>query len=338
MNTECPHCLAPLPPIRTANCPSCGWSLEAGGARRPEAMGTRLESVEDVRRLIQRGGPAGGVSTPASPQGAAAPPAGAVAGAAPSGAPPPPAAPSAARSKKTDDDSALPFRPSRRPQTALLTILDDDGEDGEVVRLRDQRYVIGRTQGDVTIPHDSAVSSTHLEINRVMTSGRYRWHVRDVGSTNGTYARVTAAPLGDGQEFLIGGKRLRFDAPRGTADAPGPDQRAVTQAWAAVSPHVIAAAQASLTVMTPAGEGERIVVTAGESWIGSDPAACKIAWKDDPLLSRRHAKLVGEPNGEWRLEAGRCRNGVWLRIKEIMVDAVGEFLIGEQRLSLRVVK
>ncbi len=335
MNTECPHCLAPLPPIRTANCPSCGRSLEAGAARRPEAiaMGTRLESVEDVRRMIQRGPLA------ASSAGAPAPSMPAAGGSAAAAPAAPVASPqAAAKAKKPDDDPALPFRPSRRPQTALLTILDDDGEDGEVVRLRDQRYVIGRTQGDVTIPHDSAVSSTHLEINRVMTSGRYRWHVRDVGSTNGTYARVTAAPLGDGQEFLIGGKRLRFDAPRGATDAPGPDQRAVTQAWAAVSPHVIAAAQASLTVMTPAGEGERIVVTAGESWIGSDPAACKIAWKDDPLLSRRHAKLVGEPNGEWRLEAGRCRNGVWLRIKEIMVDAVGEFLIGEQRLSLRVVK
>lgn len=336
MNTECPHCLATLPPIRTPRCPSCGRSLDDAAPRRPEAMGTRLESVDDVRRMMEHRVP--GVAPAAPPP--LAPSFGAGAGAPSSAAGPAagPAAAAAAKGKKPEEDVALPFRPSRRPPTAVLTLVDDDAEGGEIVRLRDVRYVVGRTQGQITIPHDSAVSSAHLEINRVMSNGRYRWHVKDLGSTNGTYVRVTSAPLGDGQEFLVGGKRLRFDAPHGGAAAPGPDQRAVTQAWAAVSPHVIAAAQASLTVLTPTGEGERIVVTAGESWIGCDEAACKIAWKDDPLLSKKHAKLVGEPNGEWRIEAGRCRNGVWLRVKEIMVDAVGEFLIGEQRLTLRVVK
>lgn len=312
-------------------------------------MGTRLESVDDLRRAMDpRHVP------PLEPPGAAphAPPRGGIqhgfsppqggpnaTHSAPPPLPPPAPAPASSPPRKpVDEDTALPFRPSRRPPAALLTLLDDDGESGEIFRLRDSRYVVGRTQGQINIPHDTAVSSTHLEIVRVVAGGRSRWQVKDLGSTNGTYARVSAAPLGDGQEFLVGGKRLRFDAPSGAATGAVPEQRAVTQAWAAVTPHVIAAAQASLTVLTPTGEGDKIIVQAGENWIGSDVAGCKIAWTDDPLLSKRHAKLIGEPNGEWRIEVGRCRNGVWLRVKEIMVDGTGEFLIGEQRLTLRVVK
>src|SRR4051794_9198362 len=43
------------------------------------------------------------------------------------------------------DDDTRPERPQERPPMALLCIVDDGKADGEWVRLRGERYLIGRT-------------------------------------------------------------------------------------------------------------------------------------------------------------------------------------------------
>src|SRR6185437_9364261 len=81
--------------------------------------------------------------------------------------------------------SASPYRPTQRPPLALLTVLDDGKTDGEVVRLRTDRFVIGRTEGDLLIPHDQQISARHLEITRQRVNEKYRWVVTDLQSSNG---------------------------------------------------------------------------------------------------------------------------------------------------------
>ena len=66
---------------------------------------------------------------------------------------------------------ASPWRPTARPPAALLTACDDGRADGEVVRLRGDRFVIGRTEGDFRLPHDPLVSTRHAEVTRQQHGG-----------------------------------------------------------------------------------------------------------------------------------------------------------------------
>jgi len=153
----------------------------------PERPGTLLETDEDVRRALQADRPGPPVAALAVP--VAMP----VAGAAP----------------------AQPYRPTQRPPVALLTVLDDGKGDGEVLRLRADRFVIGRSEGDCLIPHDPLISARHLEISRHRVGEQFRWVVTDLQTTNGLFIRVSRAALADKAEFLVGKGRYRFEGPGG---------------------------------------------------------------------------------------------------------------------------
>src|SRR5262249_22919793 len=84
-------------------------------------------------------------------------------------------------------DDTTPFRPSSRPSMAVLLVLDDGDDEGEAIRLRGPSHVIGRVEGDLVIPHDGNISGRHAEIQRRLEGGKYRWYLRDLRSTNGTY-------------------------------------------------------------------------------------------------------------------------------------------------------
>ena len=110
--------------------------------------------------------------------------------------------------------SASPFRPTARPPVAVLTVFDDGKTDGEVIRIRDHRFVIGRTEGDLRIPIDGRISSRHVEITHQVVGGLHRWVVTDLQSTHGLFVRVSRTALADKAEFLVGNGRYRFDAPQ----------------------------------------------------------------------------------------------------------------------------
>ena len=95
--------------------------------------GTRLETDEDVRRVLQMHRQPAAGRLPVQAATAAA------------------------------DDCPPLFRPKLRPPTPVLIVCDDGSESGESVRIRKDRFVIGRTEGDVTIPNDSQISSRHAE-------------------------------------------------------------------------------------------------------------------------------------------------------------------------------
>jgi hypothetical protein len=41
--------------------------------------------------------------------------------------------------------SATTFRPTVRPPVAMLMVFDDGKTDGELIRIRDHRFIIGRS-------------------------------------------------------------------------------------------------------------------------------------------------------------------------------------------------
>ena len=218
----------------------------------------------------------------------------------------------------------------------MLTVFDDGKNDGEVIRIRDQRFVIGRTEGDLQIPIDGRISSRHVEITLQTVGGLHRWVVTDLQSTHGMFVRVSRTVLADRAEFLVGNGRYRFDSPRPRRRDRRPGRRprrppAQTQGWAdGPSPF----RPPAVTELIGNEIGNRMLLVKPEYWIGSDPS-CPICRPDDPFCEPRHVRLFRGPSGGWHAEHNQTQNGLWLRMAQIVVDSVVQFQIGEQRF-LRV--
>jgi pSer/pThr/pTyr-binding forkhead associated (FHA) protein len=249
----------------------------------------------------------------------------------------PPTATSPVAQTANRGPSATLFRPTVRPPMAVLTVCDDGKLDGEIIRIRDQRYVIGRTEGDLKIPIDGRISSRHVEITLQTVGGLHRWVVTDLQSTHGTFVRVSRTVLADRAEFLVGNGRYRFDSPQSTADATvgqvtDPAVSGETQGWDG-SPSPLR--PPAVTELIGYEIGNRMLLVKPEYWIGADPT-CSICRSDDPFCEPRHVRLFRAPNGSWYAEHNRTQNGLWLRMSQIVVDSVVRFQIGEQRFLLRV--
>jgi pSer/pThr/pTyr-binding forkhead associated (FHA) protein len=227
------------------------------------------------------------------------------------------------------------FRPTQRPALALLIILDDGRDDGETIRIRADRFVIGRTDGDLCIAHDALISSRHAELSRALGDGEPLWLLTDLDSTNGTFVRIGSAVLKSGHEFILGRSRYRFDA-GGTDDAP-PSNPGVpagaTRTWQAERQLV---AVPSLIEQSPTGDGARLPLTKSEYWIGRDARACTIVPRGDPYVCPRHARLYRDEKNRWHLANHHSVNGVWLRVEKMQLDRGCQFLLGEQRFLLRI--
>jgi len=277
-----------------------------------ERSGTIIESDEDVQHpvpFVARG----------QPQGA--------------GGGPHPVAQMIPRSGR----SVSPYRPTARPPVAMLTIYDDGKMEGEVVRIRDTHFTIGRTEGDLRIPIDGLISSRHVEITCQHIGGMYRWVITDLQSTNGLFVRVSKTPLADKAEFLVGNGRYRFDALHvdagATADiAPGGSATGQTRGWGDATNQVRPPA---LTELIGPEIGNRTLLVKNEYWIGSDPA-CPICRSDDPFCEEWHARVHRGSKGNWHVEHKKTHNGLWLRMPQITVDSLVQFQIGEQRFRLKI--
>jgi pSer/pThr/pTyr-binding forkhead associated (FHA) protein len=195
---------------------------------------------------------------------------------------------------------AVVFRPVVRGPMALLHIVDDGREDGETIRVRGDRLVIGRSEGDVRIPHDISMSSAHAAIERLPEGG---WLLADLGSATGTFVRVTTARLKHGSIILVGATRLRFDV----ID--------MTEAW--------------LVELPLHGLGRRYECHGPSSSVGRAADGCQIVI-DDPFVSPVHARVHRTQRG-WRIE-NVGMNGLWVRLDApVALSAPAQFQCGEQR-------
>jgi len=233
--------------------------------------------------------------------------------------------------------SVSPFRPMARPPVAMLTIYDDGKMEGEVVRIRDTRFTIGRTEGDLRIPIDGLISSRHVEITCQQIGGMYRWVITDLQSTNGLFVRVSKTPLADKAEFLVGNGRYRFEALHVDAGvtsdlAPGSMAGGQTRGWGDGTNQVRPPA---LTELIGPEIGNRTLLTKNEYWIGSD-STCPICRSEDPFCEPWHVRLHRGSKGNWHVEHNKTRNGLWLRMPQITVDTLVQFQIGEQRFRLKI--
>jgi pSer/pThr/pTyr-binding forkhead associated (FHA) protein len=283
-------------------------------------QGTRLETAEEVREALaeHRAGGAVAVSRAA---GQAAVRVGRE-------------LPMVSRAPAPADDAPLPFRPTRRPPTPILVIHDDGEEDGELVRLRQDRLLIGRTDGDLIFPQDRQMSGRHAELVRTFSKEKFRWHLADLKSTNGTYVRIGHAILEHAQQFIVGRTRYRFENPTAKIDADSPARGVqTTQLWQS------SGASENLPTLVEVGVDSGGTITAlrgGEAWIGKDVSYCQVVPGDDPFVSARHARLRRDEAGRWTIENNKSINGVWLRVERIQLKGTCCFVLGEQQFTLRI--
>ena len=230
-----------------------------------------------------------------------------------------------------------PYRPTVRPPAAILIMCDDGENSGEVFRLRADRFIIGRTEGDLLLPDDEQISSRHVALTRQVISGEARWVVTDLQSRNGLFVRVSKAPLAHLSKVLVGGGRYRLDIMQQAA--------AETAAFADISMRApttrgfdqkMPLGSEMLTELLAGGAGARIVLNRDQYWIGSDPD-CDICRSEDPFVSDKHTCLVRSSKGTWVIKNNNTVNGIWLRMPQIVLEQGKkcEFQIGEQRFRLR---
>lgn len=216
--------------------------------------------------------------------------------AAPRGVGPAPAA--AATSPAAGSGGRPIYRPTVRRPMALLHVVDDGREDGEIVRLRQDQVVVGRAEGEVVIQHDLLMSPRHARIERLPQGG---WRLEDLGSATGTFVRVDRARLRHERTIQIGATRLRFH------------EVDVTEAW--------------LVEVSTTGAGRRHECLAPLTTVGR--AGCTITI-DDPFVDDVHAE-IRRGQGGWRIR-NTGANGLWVRIEEpVELHATAQFLCGEQR-------
>jgi pSer/pThr/pTyr-binding forkhead associated (FHA) protein len=219
------------------------------------------------------------------------------------------------------------FRPSLRPPVPVLTLLDDGSHDrGEEIRLRTEVFAIGRTSGDLRLPHDPAVSSAHAEIRRMPWRGGYQWILHDVGSLNGTFARCTRAILHDTAVVILGSRRFRVSNPlRPPVSVAAP----AGQTNVLDNRHIPAVVYPVLEELSGKPDPLRLPLRSDKMTLGRTGGGADVEL-DDPLLAYQHATLTRQRDGSWLIVGDHTRNGVWVSTLAVAFTSQCHFRLGEQ--------
>lgn len=223
------------------------------------------------------------------------------------------------------DPGELPIRPMLRASVPVLTALDDGTmAEGEEFRLRQDRFTIGRSEGDFIIPIDRTLSGKHAEIRRVENRGKTQWLLVDLNTANGTFVRANSADFFADTIVILGARRFRLVHP-GTGISQPPDgstttldkRDAPTDLW----PTLAETGTSTRALAFPLRQHE---VT-----IGRLDGKCGITI-DDPHLAKHHATITKTANGTWKIGPAQTTNGVWVNIRSVPLTSHCYFRCGEQ--------
>jgi class 3 adenylate cyclase/pSer/pThr/pTyr-binding forkhead associated (FHA) protein len=117
----------------------------------------------------------------------------------------------AAQSVSPDRTAVLVAGPGNFGPVAALVRLDSNDQEMERYELRSAETSFGRSKGTYTFPNDPYLSTIHARI-RIHQD---QYILEDLGSTNGTFARIRKRALArDGDTVMIGRQLLRVLAER----------------------------------------------------------------------------------------------------------------------------
>jgi pSer/pThr/pTyr-binding forkhead associated (FHA) protein len=249
---------------------------------------------------------------------------------------PPPVAVLAVKPARPPAEEVLYRSPYRWKAPRVLICDDDSLDEGETVRVRSEKIVIGRTKGDILIQHDVAMSGAHAEVVRQDAGGRHAWVLRDLGSSNGTLVRAKAVTLKPATTVLIGSKRFRFEEPGAAQPISGGEGEPGTALLADLGMVPSDNLPALVESVTPGGSTplrypfRTTRVRIGRPGYGNDIEI------DDLCLTGTHAVVTRDYSGAWQIEAQPSLNGVWVKVDAIKLVDNCLFQCGEQRFRFRL--
>lgn len=218
-----------------------------------------------------------------------------------------------------------PFRPTLRPRIPVVSCLDDGGvASGQDFRLRDERFLIGRTEGDVTVSCDKTISSKHAEIRRVNHRGHWEWVLEDLGTANGTFVRVASSVFFDDTIVILGGRRFRLEAASAslsTGDDDGTRYVDSRETHLVIWPKLVETGKDE--------KGLSFEIRRPRVTLGALGGGCDISI-DDPCLAKHHATITLEASGRLKIRAEKTVNGVWANVQSIKLTPYCFFRCGEQ--------
>ena len=222
--------------------------------------------------------------------------------------------------------STLSFGGTVQSARAKLTLIRGDGADGVSFTLAGRDHHAGRGECPISFPDDPFLSPTHA--NFIYANNQLV--VRDEGSLNGVYVRITdKAELRPGATVLVGEQVLTV------SPAPQPDDvpdHEGTYYSASMPRTAIVEIRQNLRggtlgwVFRPTGD----VITLGRE--GND-----INFPEDPFISGRHAELRVS-GGVLSISDLGSRNGTFVRIERERVLEHGDYVfLGQQLLRVEIV-
>ena len=210
---------------------------------------------------------------------------------------------------------------------ARLVVVKGEGIDGMTFALRSTECIAGRNVGQVLFPDDSFASRRHV----TFYYKDQRLHVRDEGSTNGVFFRVTSTmALQHGDLFLVGEQLMRFDLMRLPEDTPNAEgtyflgSRRRTGAFRLVQ------------LFPSRDEGLTYVARTDAISIGRE--GCDINFPTDRFISRSHARIDAlAAGGGFELVDLDSRNGTYVKLSaECVLEHGDHVFIGQQLLRMEL--
>jgi pSer/pThr/pTyr-binding forkhead associated (FHA) protein len=218
------------------------------------------------------------------------------------------------------------FSGAAQAARAKLTLIRGDGEDGVSFTLAGTDHFAGRGDCPIAFPDDPFLSPIHANFRCI--GGRLM--VRDVGSLNGVYVRITGTVTVEaGTTILVGEQVMSIGPAKNVEDLP--DAEGTYYSASMSRPAALEIVQqlrggASGWIFRPMGDE----VSIGRE--GND-----INFPDDPFISGRHAQ-VKLANGVLSVTDQGSRNGTFVRVTGEMVLKHGDYVfLGQQLLRVEIV-
>ncbi len=230
--------------------------------------------------------------------------------------------------------SAPADKPGRRTQffgaiqaaRAKLTLIRGDGLDGVSFTLAGEDHLAGRVDCPILFAEDPFLSPVHA--NFFYRDGRLV--VRDEGSTNGVFVRVTGSvEIAIGSKFLVGEQMLDAHL---VADIP--DEAIEDGTYFFSSPRRGALLR---VVQTLRGGDTGVAFCSSTGTVRMGREGNDIDFPDDPFISGHHAQVAWE-GGRLVLTDLGSKNGTFVRIAgEHTLDHGDYVFMGQQLLRVEIV-
>lgn len=219
------------------------------------------------------------------------------------------------------------FGDMQKPNRAKLILIKGEGLDGVSYLLNAEAHVAGRSEGEIRFPDDPLLSPRHACFF-YQEGGLI---VRDEGSVNGVYVRITASiPIRRGTRFLVGEQLIEFDLVDNEPSEPQEDAEGTLMYGSPRRAGYFKLVQRLRGGMTG------MVFRAPEEQVTMGREGNDVNFPDDPFISGQHAMVSMTADG-FSLTDLNSKNGTFVRIEEPFALRHGNYVfVGQQLFRVEI--